>query len=67
MGMVVEEIEKVIVNLPQGQLKKFRAWFEKFDSNSWDEQIENDIAIGKLDALANVAISDHKAGRSTKL
>jgi len=67
MGMAVEEIENVIVNLPQGQLKKFRAWFEKFDSNSWDEQIENDIVTGKLDALANVAISTHKAGRSTKL
>ena len=67
MGIAIEEIENEIINLPQDQLRKFRAWYEAFDSNAWDKQIEYDIATSKLDVLADVAIADHKAGRSTKL
>jgi len=67
VGIAIEEIENEIVNLPQDQLRKFRAWYESFDSNAWDEQIEHDVMTGKLDALANAAISDHEAGKSTKL
>jgi len=67
MGIAIEEIENEIIDLPQDQLRKFRAWYEAFDSNAWDEQIEDDVATGKLDALANAAITDHNAGRSTKL
>ena len=67
MGIAVEEIENEIINLPQDQLRKFRAWYETFDSNAWDEQIEQDVITGKLDALANAAIADHKAAKSTKL
>jgi len=48
-------------------LKQFRAWYEKFDSDTWDEQIEKDSAAGKLDALANEAIADHKSGKSKEL
>ncbi len=67
MGIAIEEIENEIINLPQDQLRKFRAWYEAFDSNAWDEQIKHDVATGKLDTLANAAIADHKVGRSTKL
>jgi len=67
MGIAIEKIENEIINLPQDQLRKFRAWYEAFDSNGWDEQIKHDVVVGKLDALANVAIADHKARRSTKL
>jgi len=62
-----EEIEKAVAELSPGELKIFRAWYEKFDSEAWDEQIETDIKAGKLDALAVAAIADHKAGKSTKL
>ncbi|MDQ6967500.1 MAG: hypothetical protein Q9M14_02305 [Mariprofundaceae bacterium] len=67
MGIAIEEIENEIINLPQDQLRKFRAWYEVFDSNAWDEQIEQDVVTGKLDGLASAAIADHKAGKSTKL
>ena len=66
MGITVEELEKLITQLPQDQLRKFRAWYEKFDSNAWDEQIEKDAASGKLDALAEAAIAEHQAGRSKR-
>lgn len=67
MANTVEDIEKAITQLPQEQLRQFRAWYEKFDSNAWDRQIEEDAAGGKLDALAEAAIADHKAGKSKEL
>lgn len=67
MSNTVEEIEKAIARLPREQLKVFRAWYEKFDSDAWDQQMEEDAHSGKLDTLAQSAIADHQAGRSKKL
>ena len=67
MTNTVEDIEKAITKLPREQLRQFRAWYEEFDSNAWDKQIEEDATVGKLDALAETAIADHKAGKSKKL
>ena len=67
MAKTVEDIEKAVSELPQDQLRVFRAWYERFDSDAWDEQIEKDAAGGKLDAHAEAAIADHKAGKSKKL
>lgn len=67
MARTVEDIEIEIAHLPQSQLKQFREWYEKFDSNVWDKQIEEDISSGKLDALADAALADHKAGKSKRL
>ena len=50
MPPMPEEIEKAVADLPPGELKKFRAWYEKFDSEAWDEQIQKDVKAGKLDA-----------------
>ncbi len=67
MAKTVKEIEQAVAQLSKGQLAKFRAWYEQFDAEVWDRQIEEDIAAGKLDALADTAIADHKAGRTKKL
>ena len=67
MGRTVEEVEKAVVQLPKEQLKQFRAWYEKFDSEVWDEQIEKDAFAGKLDSFAKATISDHKTGKTKKL
>ncbi len=67
MSIAIEEIESGVIQLSQDKLKEFRAWFEKFDAKSWDNQIENDVRLGKLDSLANAAIAEHKSGKSTKL
>jgi len=66
MGLAIETIENEIRKLPQEQLRQFRAWYEKFDSDAWDEQIEEDTS-GKLNVLAEAAIADHKAGKTRKL
>lgn len=67
MARKIEDIEEEISQLTPDQLKEFRAWYEKFDSDAWDEQINKDAASGKLDALADAAILEHKAGKSKKL
>ncbi|VAW98487.1 hypothetical protein MNBD_GAMMA19-1273 [hydrothermal vent metagenome] len=36
MAKTVENIEKEIARLPQDQLKKIRAWYEKLDADKWD-------------------------------
>ena len=67
MARKVEELEKEIQQLSPDQLRQFRAWYEKFDSDKWDEQIEKDAHSGKLDDLASRALQDHKAQKTRKL
>ena len=57
------EIEHAIEQLPAEELARFRAWFAEFDARRWDQQLESDIAAGRLDALANEALSDLRNGR----
>jgi len=51
-------LEEEIENLPEKDFIVLREWFQNFDSKKWDTQIEADIKTGKLDELANSAISD---------
>ncbi|MEG4029414.1 MULTISPECIES: hypothetical protein [unclassified Microcoleus] len=38
-------------------------WFFELDYRRWDEQLEQDIAGGKLEDLAQQALADFEAGR----
>lgn len=63
----VKEIEQAVRNLPATELRRFRQWFAAFDSEVWDEQIECDVAAGRLDAVASGAVADHESGNSKEL
>ena len=63
----VEAIENQIKELSREELAKFRAWFAEFDGELWDRQFEADVKAGKLDAIAENALRDHRSGQSTKL
>ena len=65
--ILVQQIKKEVAGLPKVQLKEFRSWFEKFDASEWDKQFEKDVASGKLDGIANRAVSDFKKGKYKKL
>jgi len=67
MARKVEEIEKEIQQLSPEQLRQFRAWYEEFDSDAWDKQIEQDALNGKLDDLASQALKDHETDKTKKL
>ncbi len=63
----VESIESQIQELSPEELAELREWFAQYDADVWDRQFEADVHAGKLDALAERALQDHRAGRSTKL
>lgn len=63
----VEKIENQIKELSRDELTALREWFADFDGNAWDRQMEADINAGRLDCLAERALLDHEAGRSTRL
>jgi hypothetical protein len=65
--MTLQQLEKTISELPPDQLSKFREWFLAFDADKWDQQFEGDVASGRLDRLADEAIGEHQAGKSTRL
>jgi hypothetical protein len=63
----IEALEREIRGLSAQELTEFRRWFQAFDAAVWDVQLEADAAAGKLDALADEALAEHRAGRSRKL
>jgi len=63
----VEEIEDAVQKLDATDLAAFRSWFAEFDAAQWDRQFEEDVLAGKLDALADEAIADLRAGRCPEL
>jgi hypothetical protein len=63
----VQEIEQAIRNLGPGDLAALRQWFAAFDAELWDRQMEQDVAAGRLDWLAEEGLRDLKEGRCTDL
>lgn len=61
--MSLQELESAVTRLPSQELTQFAAWFEEFQSQAWDRQIEQDILAGPLDALAEEADRELEAGR----
>jgi len=64
---VISEIEVAVTRLSREDLSAFREWFQKFDAQAWDKQFEDDVAAGRLDALAEEALRDLREGRCTDL
>ena len=65
--MSVQEIERAITQLPTPELSQFAAWFEEYQADQWDRQIEADALAGRLDALGEQADQEFEAGRCRPL
>lgn len=63
----VHEIEQAIRGLGPQDLATLRDWFAAFDADLWDRQLEQDVAGGRLDWLAEEALRDLSEGRCTDL
>jgi hypothetical protein len=63
----IQEIERAVRGLNAEELSEFRRWFLEFDAAAWDRDFERDVAAGRLDALADEAIADLRAGRTRPL
>lgn len=67
MKLAVKDIQEAVTQLSADDLASFRSWFEDFDAKIWDEQFEDDAKAGRLDALADQALADFRAGRYEEL
>jgi hypothetical protein len=63
----VEQIESAILSLPPDDFRRLAEWFAELDQRRWDEQLERDVAAGRLEMLAEEAIADYQAGRTRDL
>ena len=61
----VSEIENAVQKLSRTDLTAFRDWFISFDAVAWDKQLQEDVAAGRLGALADEALNDLRNGRTT--
>ncbi|WGV27659.1 hypothetical protein [Halotia branconii] len=65
--LTLEQIESAILQLSPDEYKKFIEWFADLDYQRWDQQLEKDIADGKLEALAQEVIAEFKAGHCRQI
>jgi hypothetical protein len=63
----IKRIEQEVQALPLDELAQFRDWFLEYDWAAWDRQIERDVQAGKLDDLAEKALREHTARKTTRL
>lgn len=62
-----QQIEAEILKLPSEEFQRLRQWFFDLDYQRWDEQLEKDVADGKLEDLAEEAIADCDQNQLLKL
>jgi hypothetical protein len=65
--MDIKEIESAIAQLPTSELAELAKWFEEFQARVWDEQLEQDVKTGRLDALLKEAERDFAQGQCDPL
>jgi hypothetical protein len=63
----IEQIETAILTLAPNEFQQLRQWFLDVDYQRWDEQLEQDIADGKLEDLAAEAIAEFNAGQCREI
>jgi hypothetical protein len=63
----VEKIAEEVRMLSPAELAQFRAWFLEYDWAAWERQLERDVQAGRLDDLAEKALRDHSAGKTTPI
>ena len=63
----VESLERAVESLNHSERAAFAAWFETYQAEAWDRQIDADAQAGRLDLLADRALADLAAGRARDL
>lgn len=52
------EVESAIKQLPEEEARNLAKWLQEYLDEMWDQQIEADLASGKLDGLIAQAEAD---------
>ncbi len=65
--MTIKEIEFAVGQLSAAELAEFLEWFENYQAEIWDKEIERDLSAGRLDAFIKEAEEDYAAGRAKEM
>lgn len=65
--MGIQELEQAVIQLPPKELARFRKWFNEFDAQAWDKQLETDAETGRFNKIAEQALKDYHAGKAKEL
>ncbi|HEY9858849.1 MAG TPA: hypothetical protein V6D16_05035 [Candidatus Obscuribacterales bacterium] len=57
------EIEMAIKQLPENDIRQLAIWLQDYLDEMWDQQIEADFTLGKLDRLIAQAESEIAANQ----
>ena len=57
------EIEAAIQQLTEDDVRQLSVWLQEYLAEKWDQQIEADLVLGKLDKLIAKAEADIAANR----
>lgn len=63
----IEQLQADIEALPHKDFVRLREWFAQKDWQRWDQQLESDVAAGKLDFLLAEAIAAKSQGKLQNL
>jgi hypothetical protein len=66
-AMSVTEIESAIAQLPKKDFAELMAWLQEYRERAWDDQIEDDLAAGRLDAIVAQAENEYRQGLARPL
>ena len=65
--MSVKDIETAIEQLSTPELAELAAWFAEYHARAWDQQLEQDLDAGKLDALLLEVETEYNRGAAKPL
>ncbi len=60
--MGIQEIQAAIIKPPIKRLIELSTWLEEYQARLWDQQIEADLAMGRLDDVLAKVDAEYKAG-----
>lgn len=61
------EIQNAVIKLPKKEYRSFLNWFEHFEEEKWDKELEKDIYSGKLNHFGEKALEEFRKGKCKKL
>jgi hypothetical protein len=65
--ITVSDIQHAVQSLPEEEFAVFSSWFDQYEEERWDRQMEHDQKSGPLRSLMEKARADFEAGRCDPL
>ncbi len=61
------EIKAAVKNLSRNELTEFLDWLDDYQESLWDQQIEEDMKLGRLNHLIEAARKEFREGKHQNL